>query len=288
MRYCCFRFDADTHACVSEGIPRLVDVADQLGVKFTFFVNMGRAFDPRVTLAKAFERFLQGGRRGSISAASKLGWRAALKAALLNPRAGRSDPAALQAAVRSGHEIGLHGGRNHARWERSAQTWSEERLNREIEIGLRWLKECDLPPPAAFSSPSWNSPSGLRNVLPTHGFRYLVDSHDAGEDGVVSSGGLVTVPTNIIAEPASAGYLEIMRLRGWSTRRIVEDFRHQLLGKHKLAVVYDHPFFAGIHALEQVGELVEVALEEGFYVDTISAAAGALYAEQTVADTLHA
>lgn len=287
MKYCCFRFDADTHVCISRGIPALVNLADKLDAKFTFFVNMGRSFDVRVTLSKALSRQLQGGRRGSLSAVKKLGWRAALKAAVLNPQAGRSNPAALLAAARSGHEIGLHGGRNHALWERAAQTWSEDRLRKEIESGLCWLRECGLPAPRAFSSPAWNSPPALLRVLPAYGFCFLVDTCDTVADEVEARGKLVSVPTNVIAEPQSAGYLEIMRLRGWSRARVTEDFRAQLATKHKLAVVYDHPFFAGIHALEQVGELVEVAQEEGFCVGTISAAAEALCAE-TAADVMHA
>ena len=84
------------------------------------------------------------------------------------------------------------------------------------------------------------------------------------------------MPTNITAEPGRAGYLETTRLRGWSTEQVVRDFRSQISAQSKLAVVYDHPFFAGIQALEQVGELVQVAREAGFCVETISEAARSL------------
>ena len=275
-KFCCFRFDADTHACVSRGIPKLAELGDQLGVRFTFFVNMGRAFDPGITLLKGFQRLLHGGRRGSISAARKLGWRAALRAAILNPRAGRSDPAALRAAAASGHEIGLHGGRNHARWERSAHTWSEARLRREVRLGLRWLRESGVSAPVSFASPAWNSPAALRRVLPAEGFRFLADGYDAARSDVTDAAGLWDVPTNITAEPGRAGYLETLRLRGWTTEQIVRDFRSQIAAQSRLAVVYDHPFFAGIHALEQVGELVRAARDAGFCVETIGAAARSL------------
>ena len=275
-KFCCFRFDADTHACVSRGIPRLAELGDHLGVRFTFFVNMGRAFDPGITLLKGLRRVFNGGRRGSISAAQKLGWRAALQAAVLNPQAGRSDPAALRAAATSGHEIGLHGGRNHARWERSAHTWSEARLRREIEIGLRWLEECQVPAPLSFASPAWNSPAALRRVLSAEGFRFLADLYDATQSNVTNADVLCDVPTNITAEPGRAGYLETMRLRGWNSAQVIRDFRSQISAQSKLAVVYDHPFFAGIHALEQVGELVQVARDTGFCVATIGEAARSL------------
>lgn len=285
-RYCCFRFDADTHACVSRGIPRLVELAEALGVKFTFFVNMGRAFDPRITLSKAFGRLAARGERRAMSAASKLGWKESLRAAILNPRAGRSDPAALQMAARGGHEIGLHGGRNHATWERFAHAWSEGRLRAEIETGQRWLAECGLGERIeSFSSPAWNSPAGLQRVLPELGFRVIADAYDKAQDDVTALGGLVSVPTNITAEPGSAGYLETMRLRGRSTKQVVQDFRTQLATKDRLAVVYDHPFFAGIHALDDLAELVRTAMEQGFVICTIGAAAQRLQeAQRAVAD----
>ena len=273
MKHCCFRFDADTHACVSQGMPRLAELGARLGARFTFFVNMGRAFDPRITFLKAVKRLVKGGRRGSISAAEKLGWRTALQAAVLNPQAGRSDPAALRDAVRLGHELGLHGGRNHARWERSAGAWSEERLRREVRTGLRWFEESGLPVPVSFASPAWNSPPALRRVLPACGFRLLADTYDATRTGMTMEGDLCEVPTNVTAEPGNAGYLETLRLRGCNPGEITHHFRSRLLAQRQLAVVYDHPFFAGTHALALVGELARVAQDAGFAVDTIRTAA---------------
>jgi peptidoglycan/xylan/chitin deacetylase (PgdA/CDA1 family) len=279
VKYCCFRFDADTHACVGTGIPRLVELGDRLRGRFTFFVNMGRAFDRRLTLLKIFRRLRSGGRRGTISAAAKLGWGAAWHAAVFNPPAGRSQPGVLRAAVSSGHEIGLHGGRNHAQWERFAQGWDEDRLRREVQSGLRWLEDCGVPAPSAFASPAWNSPAALRRVLPQHGFRILADLYDAACEDIRAEGRLWAVPTNITAAPGNAGYFETMRLRGWTSRQITADFRAQLAGRQRFAAVYDHPFYAGVHALTQVGELVRVAQDEGFAVETISAATRCLTAE---------
>ena len=276
MKVCCFRFDADTHLCVSVGIPLLVELGDSLGARFTFFVNMGRAFDPALTVAKAFHRLWRGRSKGTMSAGSKLGWVGAMQAAVFNPRAGCSDPAALCSAARFGHEIGLHGGRNHAVWERHAQHWDEARLRGEVETGLRWMQRGALPRPRAFASPCWNSPPGLSRVLSTQGFRFLADTYNPAREDLTLVGDLISIPTNVTAGTGSGGYLETLRLRGWSTGQVVSDFRAQLRQKTRLAVVYDHPFFAGLHALEQVAAMVRVAREEGFSVQTMSAAAETL------------
>ena len=281
MKSCCFRFDADTHLCVSVGIPRLVELADSMGAKFTFFVNMGRAFDPAITVAKAFRRVWRGRSRETMSAGAKLGWCEALKAATINPRAGRSDLAALRHAARSGHELGLHGGCNHAGWERHAQQWDNARLRREVETGLRWMQEGALPRPRAFASPCWNSPPGLPRVLSMQGFQFLADIHDLAREDLTLASNLVLIPTNITTGLGAGGYLETLRLRGCSTGQVASHFRAHLRRKQRLAVVYDHPFFAGIHALEQVATLVQVAREEQFTVQTMSAAAETIAAERT-------
>ena len=252
-------------------------LGESLEVPFTFFVNMGRAFDPWISLSKAIGRRLGNRPRGALPAAMKLGWPAVCRAAIFNPRAGHSGCGALREAQRAGHEIGLHGGRNHARWERSAQHWDERKLQGEIRAGLRAMESCGLTAPTAFASPAWVSPPALRPVLRAHGFRVLADASEGSAQDVAAEDGLLLVPTNITAG-GSAGYLETARLGGWNGPRLRADFIRQIRTKKHLAVVYDHPFFAGTHALDQVGELVRCAQDEGFRVCTISAAAEALQA----------
>ena len=150
------------------------------------------------------------------------------------------------------------------------------------------MKQCGLPTPISFASPAWNSPPALRRVLSDAGFRFLADVYNPSQEGVYPLGQLVSVPTNIGFETGTAGYLETMRLRGCTTRQVVVDFQRQLRTKSSLAVVYDHPFFAGIHALEQVGALVDAARGEGFSVTTIRDAACALSTEKQFVRTSQA
>ena len=250
-------------------MPLLMDLGASLGVKFTFFVNMGRAFDRRITLTKAFRRAARGGAAADRPAASKLGFSESLRAAFLNPRAGKSSPAVLRAAAHAGHEIGLHGGRNHAWWEHSAHRWTEEKLRGEVQTGRRWMLECGLPEPTAFASPAWNSPPALRTALRASGFQVIADVYDTTRETVESTDGLLSVPTNVAAGTGTAGYLETAALQGWSTAELVTNWKQHLAAKKTLAIVYDHPFFAGTHALRRVGDMVRVALDQGYSVRTI-------------------
>ena len=123
-RICCFRFDVDTHACALRGMPRLLDLAESFGARFTFFVNTGRAFSRGISLHKKVTRLLTATREPRVSAATKLGLADALTAMVFNPPVGASAPPILRVAALDGHEIGLHGGLNHATWERGVQLWA--------------------------------------------------------------------------------------------------------------------------------------------------------------------
>ena len=256
-------------------------LGESLGVKFTFFVNMGRAFDRRITLAKTLRRVVRCGGAVAMPAASKLGFLESLRAAFLNPRAGSSSRAVLQAAARAGHEIGLHGGRNHAQWERSAHHWTEEELRGEVQTGRRWMMECGLPAPTTFASPAWNSPPLLKTVLRASGFQAFADVYDVTKETVISTDGLLSVPTNVAAGRGTAGYLETAAMRRWSTAELMTDWKQHLMAKKNFAVVYDHPFFAGTHALHWVGDMVRIALDQGFSVRTIREIAHCMSAEDS-------
>jgi len=273
MRYCCFRFDADTHQCVAKGIPNLVRLADRFGVKFTFFVNMGRAFDRRISIGRAVARLRKRSNEASMPAARKLGLGPFLRAAILNPKAGLSYPQILKSASEAGHEIGLHGGRNHARWERDAHRWGERRLRDEIQWGIQAMERCRLKPPVSFASPAWNSPDLLPKILPAMGFRYLADIHDPDQaEPARVDGALLNIPTNITGGDSGIGYFEFMRLRGLNATRVAHEFEARLRLSRRMSMVYDHPFYAGVHALDEVSGMIRIALDLGFIVTTISEA----------------
>ena len=185
-------------------------------------------------------------------------------------------PDILHAAQKLGHEIGLHGGRNHARWEHYAHTWTRDRLRREIETSLGAMRAQGLPEATSFASPAWNSPACLKELLPSLGFHILADTYDPSAESVSQSGSLRTVPTNITPGAGNAGYLETLQMQGMQKSGIIRHFKKQLASKSRLAVVYDHPFFAGIHALPVLKALVETAMDCGFSVCTVREAVNGL------------
>jgi peptidoglycan/xylan/chitin deacetylase (PgdA/CDA1 family) len=271
-RYFSFRFDVDTHRCMARGVPNLLELAARLDARYTFFVNMGRAVSRRSFAAKFFRATANGSngsRVYSLSSMQKLGRRDYLTAAVLNPQVGASYAEILREVEEQGHEIGLHGGRNHARWQSSGAHWSTSKLESEIVWGLKALEAAGVSRPVGFASPGWQGSINLVGVLEELGFLYLADAHGVGLERVAPWGrkhSLIEVSTGILGEPGGVGYLEYMRARGLSAEQVLADFTARLDATRDFAVVYDHPFYAGLRELATIEAMIGAVRDRGFEV----------------------
>lgn len=273
-RIFCFRFDVDSHRCASPGMPNLMRLADELDVRFTFFVNMGRLTSrPRVARKTILSR-LPGRGRGRAGVGAKLPLRRKFGTAhfvrvmLLNPRVGSAHPAIIREARRSGHEIGLHGGHSHRAWQDAAPEWPPDRISREVDWGLHQLSLAGVTDPEGFSSPGWSGSDAIERIVADR-FRYVADYGGRDRTEVVPPGPgvpLTRIPTNVLGEPGGIGYVEWHRARGSSDEELAADFRSRLERSPRFAVVYDHPFWAGIHDLSMTRRLIGIAREQGFHV----------------------
>ncbi len=265
-KFLCFRFDVDTHVCLRDGVPNLLEMMTRYGVKCTFFVSMGRAFDRRQVVRERF-RARKTSTKYNFSMISKLGRANTVEALLINPKIGASYSKILENAIASGHELGLHGGRNHATWNRHAVGWDTELLEDEIIFGLDNFKGLGLPTPASFASPCWKSPKHLPGILQRNGISMLSDSHS--DDMPFKKDGLHHYPVNITSPRANIGFIENHRALGRSDAEILADFRRQLDLPGNFKMVFDHPIYAGIQELSIIAAMAEIALEKGFRLETL-------------------
>lgn len=278
------RFDVDTQRCIREGVPNLLDLADDVGARFTFFVNMGRAVDRVATLAAMFRG--RGRTRSSVhrstrlSARSKLGLRHYLVAALVNPRVGAGSPEVIRRILRDGHEVGLHGGRNHGTWQAAAHKWPEGRIAREVAAGCRSLRRTAgrwAGEVRGFASPGWQGPPGLWPVLVASGFRYVADTRGRcrAPDLAPASGALLRVPTHLVGEPGGVAYLEHHQAIGSTDSDVLADFEAALGERRRSLVLYDHPCYAGIRKLPLLRRMIEAGRRAGYRTATLSELAAA-------------
>ncbi len=272
-KYFSFRFDVDTPLCIAKGVPNLIDLASHYNVHFTFFVNMGKAISRFHSTLKAIKGVMHPqNNRGKLSPVRKLGIVEYLKVLFLNPNVGLSYPNIIRRASETGHEIGLHGGLNHGRWQADGASWSEPKLRFEVSMALNSLENVLTFKPGGFSSPGWQNSDILFSVLETLNFQYTADIHDPEALEVEKHGpgsNLISVPTNIVGEPSGIGYIENLRARNFGDSGILENFKEQLINK-RIAVAYDHPCYAATKELKVVGKMIETALSMGFSVSTMS------------------
>ena len=177
------RFDVDSVTCLEKGVPALLRLGDLHGVRFTFFVNMGRSFSWRYTLGRMLRR-PRGGATASasagpsephkLSAAVKLGRMGVARTVALNPRLGRRYRSTLDLLHREGHELGLHGGSDHAAWQYGLDELKADGLERLVRMAFTDFRDrYGLPggsraPDSGTTTPSWTSSTRkASNTRPT-------------------------------------------------------------------------------------------------------------------------
>jgi hypothetical protein len=278
------RFDIDTPDCLVRGTPGLMKLAERLGVRFTFFLSVGKSISRRGTLSRRLKGVdgvngVNGGAGAApVTAAGfparrKLGNLGYLKLAVLNPDIGRAHGSLVRDLARS-QEMGLHGGRNHETWHRGCHGWPRRRLEEELDWALAALAGMDVAV-SGFSCPGWSEPPGLVEALEERKFLYRADRHGPDATGVRREGrGLLNVGTNILGEPGGVAYLEHLRASGLSDAEMRETFRRNLEAAGPYAVAYDHPYYAGVSELRMVEDFVKIAADMGYQVRTLGEIAG--------------
>lgn len=265
-RYLSLRFDVDTELCLREGVPRLLALGEELNCRFTFFVNPGRAIARDRLLAESFRPRSPRQRAPCLGALRKLGCAELAYLVCLNPRGLPRHASVVRRAWEAGHEIGLHGGRNHGLWQRDAQYWSVSRIHDEIRWGKAVLHQCGVSDLQSFASPGWNAPKELPDILEREGFSIWADVH--GNEGkpyrIAEHTALTEVPTTLSGEPGGVGYLECCRASGDDEARIITRVLDALSGQHSFLCLYDHPFYAGRHELDTLRSIIEEARSTGW------------------------
>lgn len=268
------RFDIDTVVCLKSGVPKLLDFAREHGVFFSFFANLGRAYSPSETIRSFLQpRTSVPEKAARLKAIEKLGPAGVLATLLMNRNLGKLAGRVLHEVVDRGHDLGLHGGRNHGSWQHGAQLWDHHYLEAEVDWGIREFERLGLPRPTLFSSPGFNGPSGLANVLLEKGFKGLTDEHawlvTAKPESV---GGLQSFGTGLLAEPGGVGFFENRKAEGESPEETYSYLRSILEKAPDQLMVYDHPAFTGMHGLDYLEACLKAATDSGYRIEPLSKA----------------
>lgn len=250
------RFDVDSVTCLERGVPALLELGERHGVRFTFFVNMGRSFSWRHTVA----RTLRSRRRratpkdaghspaSKLSATAKLGRGGVLKTVLMNPRLGWRYRSTLDRLFEEGHELGLHGGSNHATWQYALDELGEDGLERHVRPSFAAFRD-RYGQPSGFASPGFRYNEAVLDLMDSEGFEYASDMAGEGPFRPPRRGGRhrythFQVPVNVIGED-SVPVIEQGLALGRSSARIVREALERIRERH-FALMYGHPYVEGV------------------------------------------
>lgn len=154
------KVDVCTYAGLRDGVPALMRMFDEVGVRASFFVSCGPDHSGRA-LRRIFRRgFLTKMMR--TNAVGTYGWRTLLYGTLLpGPQIAGSFPDTLRALVRNGHEVAMHG-YDHVYWQDRLPGLSAADVRAEVERARAVLTGVLGAAPRAFGAPGWQcTPASL-------------------------------------------------------------------------------------------------------------------------------
>jgi len=170
------KVDVDTLEGFCQGVPALLAVLEDHGVKASFFLALGPDHSGRALL-RIFRQqgFLE--KMWRTRAPALYGIKTMLYGTLLpGPVIGTAAaPGLAPRLAAAGHEVGLHG-YNHVRWHDHLYQFSFETVAREIAQAQETYTSLMKKPAYSFAAPGWQCSLSSRTALAAQHFLYASDT----------------------------------------------------------------------------------------------------------------
>jgi len=166
------KVDVDTYAGMRDGVPNLLSILADAGMRATFFLSVGPDASGRALFQLLKNpRFLK---KMIRTGAPKLyGFRTALYGVFLpSPMIAASFPELVKRIVAEGHEVQFHAW-DHRRWQDDLPEKSPAWIREWFERGIETFERLTGFPPTAFGAPAWRIDERVLVEAKRHGFRYL-------------------------------------------------------------------------------------------------------------------
>ena len=148
------KIDVDTYQGMRRGVPRLLSLLRQEGLRATFFLSIGPDASGRAILQILKNpRFLK--KMVRTRAASLYGFRTALYGTLLpSPKIALSFPDLVRQIMAEGHEVQFHAW-DHRRWQDELAVRPEAWIRDWFRRGIEGFESLTGRRPASFGAPAW-------------------------------------------------------------------------------------------------------------------------------------
>ncbi|MFC2153929.1 polysaccharide deacetylase family protein [Candidatus Altiarchaeota archaeon] len=262
------RVDIDSLEGLRQGVPKILDVLRDLGIKASFYCLMGWEGDLWSTinhrLLREYENPLS---KTEEYDESDLIFKSPLNISkifrcLLSPKSLSSEKAIIERILSEGHSLGVHG-YVHVRWR--GITPSE--INKEFKYMMSAYSKIIGEQPKGFSAPLNFTSEHLLRTLNDYGF--LCNSYLGGKtiyrptiDGQPSN--FVMVP--VIIHQSGIPIIEYLYNKGLNSDNIIKRVSHTIEDAEKnfgLSSLYIHPKVEGDVAINIFQQLMSYISEEG-------------------------
>lgn len=171
------KVDVDTYNGMRDGVPNLLKLFKELGIKASFFIPFGpdesgkavfRIFRKKGFLKKMFR----------TNALKLYGLKTILRGTLLPaPMIGSSFPNIALRILDEGHELGIHG-YNHVLWQDHLLQMNESDVRKQFELGIAAYEKIIGENPKSFAAPAWLCTPLSLKMLDEYKFTYASDTRE--------------------------------------------------------------------------------------------------------------
>ena len=189
------KIDVDTYQGMKRGVPRLLTLLREEGIRATFFLSIGPDASGRAIFQLLKNPwFLK--KMVRTRAASLYGLRTALYGTLLpSPLIALSFPGLVRQIVEEGHEVQFHAW-DHRRWQDELTTHTETWIHDWFKRGIDGFEKLTGKKPTAFGAPAWLIDDRVLTFAHNQGFEY-VSCTRAKKPFIHEAADLIEIPSDL-------------------------------------------------------------------------------------------
>lgn len=207
------KIDVDTYQGMKRGVPRLLSLLRDEGLRATFYLSVGPDASGRAILQILKNpRFLK--KMVRTRAASLYGLRTALYGTLLpSPLIALSFPEMVRRIMAEGHEVQFHAW-DHRRWQDELTVRPEGWIRDWFQNGIEGFEQVVGKKPSSFGAPAWLIDDRVIRIIPSYCFDYLSCTR--------SKAPFIHEEANLIEIPSDLPCFEEMGVAEWERQILSE------------------------------------------------------------------